>query len=158
MITESAYRLTFHNDDLDQQHRLILRSVEAIVRARAEHRQKRFVENLLFELVDAVVIHFCAEEVAMKETGYPSFGLHSHLHAALLDHMIRVVYDYHSNLISLTDEIVDNLRNSFLIHMQTQDRELGVVPGLPQAAHPGATVIRIGATAGAASPPRWRHS
>lgn len=108
--------------EMRQQHLRIDQAVEALEAARRLEKPKCVIEEILFELVDATVEHFCAEEVVMKGAEFPGFGIHSHLHAALLDHLIRVVYDYHSGLITLTDEIISNFRGSFHVHVETQDR------------------------------------
>lgn len=124
MYCDPTVLVPTHHPAMDDQHRQIMKLLRRIKDAANGRQPRHAVHAMLLDLIDHIVSHFHTEENLMRSVGFPGLARHSHLHASMLDHLVRVLNDYDRGVINISPRMIDGLVDWLLIHVETQDREL----------------------------------
>lgn len=111
------------NFEIDSEHKIFVKIIQKIQKAKHGDSEKSFIEALLVELLKYAEFHFCSEENIMLDKKYPDLLLHKKEHE-------RVLAELRNRIFSLKYEFIDfdNLEN-FLIdwfkhHTTSEDVKL----------------------------------
>lgn len=115
--------LCMNNEQVDSQHKELIRICNVLLKAVTDGKDKRIVNNVLRKLREYTVFHFSSEEGLMEKARYDKRAEHANEHARLkreVKDYQRMVYE-HENL--TPDAILEFLKNWLLGHILTYDRE-----------------------------------
>jgi len=129
-------------DSIDSDHRLQIKSVEALENAIKRGAQPEVVASLLRGLREHTKAHFDAELGLMRESGYPETEAHDREHERLLGQLDTLVRSYSEQRVQTALETIHSLRPWLIDHIDEMDRGLanhlraraaaGEVPGTPK--------------------------
>jgi len=77
--------LSVENDEIDNDHRILVDLFNLLGRAVAEGESRRYVDAVLEELIRCTAWHFSHEERLMLKHGYPELEAHREEHFELMD-------------------------------------------------------------------------
>jgi hemerythrin len=111
-------------EQIDNQHKELIRIVNGLINAVDLGRNKKTLENVILKLREYTVFHFNSEEALMEEIRYSQRGEHAKEHTRLK----KSIKDYqhkiymHENLTS--DMVLEFMKEWLLHHILSFDREL----------------------------------
>jgi len=111
-------------EQIDNQHKELLRIANALINAVSLGRDKRILDNVIKKLREYTVHHFSSEEELMEKVHYGKRAEHMAEHNKLKRNVKdyqRLIYQ-HENL--TPDVILEFLKDWLLSHILTFDREL----------------------------------
>jgi len=121
---EWSDKLSVGVEQIDNQHKELLRIANVLINAVSLGREVRVLENVLKRLREYTVFHFNSEEELMGDIRYPGRGDQAVEHARLK----KEVKDYQRQIYKkegLTpDEVLEFIKDWLLKHILTYDREL----------------------------------
>jgi hemerythrin len=124
-------------EDLDGQHRLLLRDLD-LARAASEQGDLGALKAALATLGDAFVAHFASEEALMARSGYPDRGKHKGAHDLFMQDVARL--DRELSTFGLTplmhEWIATRLPEWTRFHIQVNDAPLGRFLATHHRPHP----------------------
>ncbi|MEJ2384158.1 MAG: bacteriohemerythrin [Xanthomonadales bacterium] len=77
--------LSVENDEIDNDHRILVNLFNLLGRSVEEGESRAYVETLLEELIRCTAWHFCHEERLMLKSGYRDLEEHRQEHLDLMD-------------------------------------------------------------------------
>jgi hemerythrin-like metal-binding protein len=77
--------LSVENDEIDNDHRILVNLFNLLARSVAEGESRAYVEAVLEELIRCTAWHFCHEERLMLKHGYGALEEHRQEHLDLMD-------------------------------------------------------------------------
>jgi hemerythrin len=114
--------------DIDQQHKEIVRRLDRMLTAMSQRKGKGEVGPLCAFLSEYVVMHFRAEEQYMAQRSYPEYAAHKSEHDEIVQSFAKMVDDYERNgstvvtVLRAARCLTDHVRS----HMQVTDHKLAV--------------------------------
>ena len=126
MFIEWQNDLSVGVSEIDDDHKRLLEIVNKFHDAYVNGSAKSSMIETLTEIAEYATWHFDHEENIMRRLDFPDLKEHAAQHTNLLDQMGQILADYEIGKAELTDEILNFLRDWIVIHLQTQDRELGL--------------------------------
>ena len=111
--------------EIDDQHKELIRRLNAVEDAVVAHEGEREVARTLDFLTEYVDFHFAAEEKLMAERSYPGLESHRVRHAALKETLADLVRDFDEEgaTINIAQSIRTFLVNWLTRHIRSVDRE-----------------------------------
>lgn len=110
--------------EVDDQHKELIRIVNAVIKAVKLGRDQRVVGNVMRKLREYIVFHFSEEEKLMESVRFPDRGIHVSEHARLK----REVKDYqrqmYNNVDITSENVLEFLKGWLIGHILAYDREL----------------------------------
>lgn len=112
---------------IDEQHRELIRHLNAMARAVAEHQGEREISQTLSFLIDYTHFHFDAEERHMATTQYPKLVAHQARHQEFRDTLRDLEREYREDGATkgLADALNHLLGDWLVNHIGSFDREFG---------------------------------
>ncbi len=126
--TDWTTELAIHNKTIDNQHReLFVRMKQLMLAIAKSQSDNEIVEKINF-LKSYVTVHFSTEERYMKQNNYPLYTIHKNQHEKFINNLKSIIKYYENNgsNLYLTLRIKEELIEWFIIHINKQDRQLGV--------------------------------
>jgi hemerythrin len=77
--------LSVENDEIDNDHRILVNLFNLLARSVEEGEARAYVETVLEELIRCTAWHFCHEERLMLKHGYRELEEHRQEHLELMD-------------------------------------------------------------------------
>jgi hemerythrin len=116
---------------IDAQHKELIRHLNDLVRAVAEHQGEREISRTLSFLVEYARFHFDAEERHMATTRYPKLAEHQARHQEFRDTLRDLEREYREDgATKALADALNRLLNSWLVdHIGSCDRDFGVFLG-----------------------------
>jgi|WetSurMetagenome_2_1015567.scaffolds.fasta_scaffold83953_2 hemerythrin len=124
--------LSVHVEDIDAQHRELLRLMNELHGAISEGTGRQAVAGVLDELVAYTREHFAFEEGMLQRAAYPELTAHKAVHAALTAKALQLQADVRAGA-DVTMDVMHFLVNWLTNHIAEVDRKYS--PYLSQA-HP----------------------
>ncbi|MBF0162142.1 MAG: hemerythrin family protein [Magnetococcales bacterium] len=113
--------------DLDNDHKMLIKMINRLFGAVLSLDPARVVRAVLDELLAYVQVHFDREETHMRCHNYPDYVTHQKAHQHLLERVERFRRNYEEGLtMNLREEIEVTLRDWLVMHIQEQDKRLGL--------------------------------
>ena len=84
MAIEWTKEWALGNDEIDEQHKTLVRQVNELMEAMKAAQGKQSVERTLSFLEEYTVLHFGTEEALMAQHRYPALAAHRLLHQAFV--------------------------------------------------------------------------
>jgi hemerythrin len=81
--------------------------------------------NILSQLNEYTKSHFMEEEALLKENQYPALETHKNEHAVFIAKVSGFIQEFHTNNLSLNDEMLAFLKNWLIDHIMQTDKEYG---------------------------------
>jgi len=122
MAMDRPRDLTLGVPEIDTEHGLQLRLVDALEGAVAEGREREMADGILEQLLEYTRVHFLAEELMMRIEGYPGYEAHVEEHGDLERQLESLRSDYGRGDRTVTLETVHTLRNWVAGHVEMHDR------------------------------------
>lgn len=76
-------------EEIDRQHKELIRIANGLINAVALEREPRILKNVIRKLREYTVFHFNSEEALMEKTRYPKRGEHAKTHQNLKNNVKR---------------------------------------------------------------------
>jgi hemerythrin-like metal-binding protein len=116
--------LSVGNDEIDQDHKLLVNLFNLLGRSVAERSEKRYVSAVLEELINCTAWHFSHEERLMLESDYHEFEDHRNQHRELMDSVRDLQQDY-ENQGRLEEKEFEFLERWLTEHILVDDMKFG---------------------------------
>jgi len=114
------------NDEIDTQHKELIRIANGLINAVNLNRGPRTLSNVISKLREYTVFHFSCEEALMEELAYPKRGEHEQEHAKLKvqvkDYQNRF---FHSETVT-GDDVLKFMKGWLLNHILEHDWDFAV--------------------------------
>lgn len=125
MLIEWTDDLSVGSETIDEEHKTLIGVVNQLHEAIEKGSDRRTIGDLLGRLAEFVAIHFAEEEQIMRRVRYPGIDQHIQHHGALLDQLGELFHQFEVGNIDVTPRTTEFLSDWVLIHLKSQDRELG---------------------------------
>ena len=113
--------------EIDEDHKQLIKLINRLFGASLSLDPARVVQTVLNELTSYVQFHFNREEALMRRYNYPDYETHRQAHQQLLESVERFQRNFVLGLaINLKEEIEVTLRDWLVVHIQDQDKQLGL--------------------------------
>ncbi|MCX7793602.1 MAG: bacteriohemerythrin [Thermodesulfovibrionales bacterium] len=114
-------------NEIDAQHKELLKRLNMLREACREGRGKEIIDELILFLEDYIKIHFGLEERYMKQYNYPGIEFHIAQHRDLEKRFKELKADFEKNGLRLVATLETNelLGQWWLNHISRTDKELG---------------------------------
>jgi len=122
MATLRTPDVTLGVPEIDAQHAIQIRLVDALEGAVAAGRERETADGILERLLEYTRVHFLAEELMMRLESYPGYEAHVEEHGDLERQLESLRSDYGKGDRTVTLETVHTLRNWVAGHVETHDR------------------------------------
>ncbi len=110
--------------ELDEDHKKLVKLANAMLLAVNEHQGKKFVGEILAELIDYLGTHYGVEESFMRKVAYPDYEEHKAKHAEMTETAYRFNDQYRAGELDVV--IVCNFFLELVLdHLQSEVRKLG---------------------------------
>ena len=121
---------------IDQQHRILLGQIDALMTAIHENDADRLMPGLLAFLAEYVDQHFLMEDEKMAATGYVGLVGHRAIHDDMRRQVASLVERFVADSEALNEEVLDFLMDWLIKHINGEDRRLARHLHQWAAAHP----------------------
>ncbi|MBI3396124.1 MAG: hemerythrin family protein [Spirochaetia bacterium] len=118
------HKLKTHNEQIDDDHVLLLQTSLELFRVIDEHAQPDVVNKTLSLLQSYVNDHFKAEEALMMEAGYPGIEAHRREHENLARACDLVIEEYHIGYRRLSSALRQFLQHFLVFHIPRMDEPM----------------------------------
>ena len=125
MFIEWSKDLSVGVDEIDEDHLKLIAIVNRFHEAYVSGADKSAMLATLTEIADYSGWHFDHEENVMRRFGFPHLERHAGQHSDLLNRMDQILVDFEVGKSELSEDLFEFLRNWIVIHLKTEDRELG---------------------------------
>ncbi len=119
-------KYTVNVQKFDNQHKKLIEIINQVFNAKMNNAGKGTILNILNQLNDYTKSHFTNEELLLKENDYPALQTHRNEHALFISKINGFIQDFHTNEISLNDEMLDFLKSWLINHIMQTDKKYGV--------------------------------
>ena len=126
MFIEWKDELSVGVAEIDDDHKKLISIVNKFHDAYVSGTARSTIIETLSEIAEYTTWHFDHEENIMRRLDFPELKTHAAQHTELLNQMGQILADYEVGKTELSDDILNFLRDWIVIHLQTQDRELGL--------------------------------
>jgi hemerythrin len=111
---------------MNQQHRILIRLMDAIYNKNSENVGKEELLKSIYAMVDYTRQHFCEEEQYMSGLGFSGLEAHKRLHLNLLADLTRFVEDFEQgNSNNISDDFAIFLKFWLSTHIRGIDTRYG---------------------------------
>lgn len=111
--------------EMDAQHKNLADLINQLTEAMKADVQTAVLEQLISSLINAMVVHFAAEERIMQEYGYPGYQDHRRMHGDMVS-KIKTLNAQHKTLVdALSPELMSFIRTWLISHIQREDQAYG---------------------------------
>nr|WP_320116194.1 bacteriohemerythrin [uncultured Desulfuromonas sp.] len=114
---------TVQIEHFDDHHRHLINLLNKTHDQVVRHMEKEKLGLVLVELIDYAKYHFRAEEVWMKELGYPKLKQHCAEHHYFINRVQEMCDDYNNGNTALAQELLSFMKNWLSSHILGTDRE-----------------------------------
>ena len=115
--------LSTGNSHVDDEHRILVAKVNAVLEALAERAGHVALSTVLDDLAHFTRTHFQQEEAVMQRVAYPRATEHAAEHAALLQQMDQVLTQLRTDTEIDSMALYTRLTRWVIDHIQSFDRE-----------------------------------
>ena len=115
--------LSTGNSHVDEEHRILVAKVNAVLEALAQHADNAALSTVLDDLAHFTRTHFQQEEAIMQRVAYPGATEHAAEHAALLQQMDQVLAQLRTDTDIDSMALYTRLTRWVIDHIQSFDRE-----------------------------------
>lgn len=117
------------HDQLDQQHKQMLLTVEELLEALNEDEDKEVeaeCRRVMDFLKGYVVVHFSTEEMYQEEIGYPDIEHHKQLHKEMTDIVMELEYELIRNHYdrAAVQQVANALTRWWMYHIMLEDKKI----------------------------------
>lgn len=125
MTYEFTKDLETGNSIIDNEHRELLKAVNALLEACGEGKGREKMSETMKFLTDYVNRHFAHEEQLQKQSGYPGYEAHRAFHEKYKQTLSEITSGMSSS-INIADLAKFNAHVSLLVsHIRSDDKKLG---------------------------------
>lgn len=110
---------------LDDQHKVLMATVNELHGAMAKGQGRAITADLLKTLVMYTREHFACEESLMRQSAFPEAADHKHLHDELTSQVQDYVKRFEDGEISLSVDLLQFLNQWLVKHIKGSDRKYG---------------------------------
>lgn len=125
MFIEWSDELSVGVEEIDKDHRTLLEIVNRFFDAYRFSSTRSTVLSALTNIADYASWHFDHEERIMRREKFPGLEDHKQQHTALLDRLAGLIAGFETGRADITEATLDFLSDWVLVHLKTQDMELG---------------------------------
>ena len=113
----------FGIDDIDNQHRKLVRILNSLWDAYDSGSDRETIGNIIDELVFYTKIHFNNEEKYMEEIEYGGLKDHRVIHRDLTSQVFKIQEDFKAGKAHVDGQLLDFLKNWLSNHILVEDKK-----------------------------------
>lgn len=114
------------NPTIDEQHKSLINSINALLDSCSQGKGRSEVETTLKFLQDYVVKHFTDEEKLQIKSNYPDYKAHKEKHEAFKKVVKDIVdeYDKNGTSIQLVAKVNTSVAGWLITHIKSEDKKV----------------------------------
>ncbi|NBC32580.1 MAG: bacteriohemerythrin [Alphaproteobacteria bacterium] len=125
MLLEWSDELSVGVSEIDEDHKKLLEIVNRFFDAYRFADSRATVLSALTNIADYASWHFDHEERIMRREKFPGLDIHKRQHSELLDRLAGLIAGFETGRADITEATLGFLSDWVLVHLKTQDLELG---------------------------------
>lgn len=125
MILEWSDELSVGVVEIDSDHKKLLDIFNRFLDAYRFAESRSTVLSALTDIAGYASWHFDHEERIMRREKFPGLDVHKLQHSELLDGLAELIAGFETDRADITEATLDFLTEWVMVHLKTQDAELG---------------------------------
>lgn len=107
--------------EIDELQKKMFQLFNQLIEMREEKEEPKAIINMVTEINELSKLYFTTEERFLKRKKYPDHSNHAKAHRQFIKSALSLRREIASDISSLTDEVIMELRDWLIIHILTQD-------------------------------------
>ncbi len=108
-------------DEIDTHQKKMFELFNQLIDVDKTEENTKACISLISDINEYAKLYFSAEERHLKKKGYPDFSAHAKVHRQFIRTSISLRREVAEDLANLTDDVIMELRNWLIDHIQTLD-------------------------------------